>query len=712
MFSTLRGNLLFFARPVSILRSYKYEYLRPDIIAGLTVAVIALPQAMSLALIAELPPEVGLYAAVVGAIVGALWGSSSHLQTGPTNAASLLVLSVCLGVATSGSPDYMAAALVMTLLVGIIRLLLGLARLGVLVNFVSDSVIVGFTAGAGTLIFANQVRYLLRLPVSSTPSLVQTVVNIVTHLGDTHWQSLALGLGTLAFMSIVRRLNRKLPAPLLGMIAAASVVAVGRLDQLGVTVVGQLPRGLPPLSLPAVTNLELVGKLIPGAAAVALIGLVEAMSISRSIASQSGERLDSNQEFVGQGLANIACALLSGYTCSGSFARSAVNYEAGAQTALSSVFCGLFVLAAIVLLAPLSAYVPLAALAGLLTLIAYRLIDREEMSRIWRGSRDDRVIMIATLLATLALPLQFAVLTGIAVSLVFYLLRTSAPRVRTVLPEEDFRHFAPQPDRPVCPQMAIIEIMGDIYFGAVNEIEERIRANMRAHSEQRFLLLRMQTVERCDISGIHALENIVRAYRERHGDVYLVRVRQPVRELMESSGFYERLGADHFLDPDEAIGFMFYHSLDPAVCIYECSVRVFRECQNLPKHLYEGDVHLEGDLDLASVPGVDPRELWEEIRGDGQTLVIDVREPTEFRRAHVPGARSVPLPVLLEDADKIPRDAMVVLVCRGGRRSCRAAALLRERGYTRVRRLNSGMIAWEDANLLTAVSYQGDSDHD
>ena len=698
-----RTFLVFFLRPVEIFRTYSLSNLQPDLIAGLTIAVITLPQAMAYALIAELPPEVGLYSAIVGAIVGGLWGSSNHLQTGPTNTTSLLILSILLGVAVPGTEAYIIAAGMMAILVGLFRLFMGLARLGVLVNFVSDSVIVGFTAGAGVLILINQLRNLLRLSIPSAPTLWQTLPNLATHLTTTHWPSLFVGATTMALIISLRKINRKLPGPLIGMVAASILVALLHLDASGVSVVGELPRSLPPIAKLPLFDTALIGRLAVGSGTVAAIGLVEAMSIARSIASHTGERLDSNQEFIGQGLASLACGFLSGYTSSGSFTRSAVDYEVGAKTSLSSVFSGIFVLIAILLLAPLAAYVPLPALAGVLIITAYSLVDQKEIVRTWQAGNSDRTIMAATLLATLALPLQFAVMTGIAISVVYYLLKTSTPRVRVVLPSDDFRYFTPRPGKPSCTQLGVVEILGDLYFGAVSHIEEHIQRNLIRNPTQRFLLLRMYPVENCDISGIHTLESIVRSYRERNGDVFFVHVQQPVLALMKTSGFYDYVGADHFLDPDEATSYLFHRVLDPAICVYECPVKVFRFCQNLPKRLDLVGVHLDAAVVLGNVPTIAPQTLWERLCSETPSIVIDVREPREFRRGHIPNARLISLPDLIKDFSQVPRDKPVVLVCRGGRRSSRATAMLRQQDYTNVKVLEGGMIAWERQRLLEAV---------
>jgi sulfate permease, SulP family len=693
----------FFTRPKNIISNYQRGNLRPDITAGLTVAIVLLPQAIAYAMIAELPPQVGLYSAIVAAIIGALWGSSNHLHTGPTNAASLLVLTILLPIAEPGSPEYLAAAGLMAVMVGIFRLVLGLARLGMLVNFVSDSVIIGFTAGAGVLISANQLRHFLRLEIPSHPSLIITLQEISLHIQETHLISLGLGLLVILAILLLRYFIPKAPAPLIGMILGGALVAGFGLQNQGVSVIGELPQSLPPLSkLPG--NIHLISNLSTGALAVGAIGLVEAMAIARSIASQSGQRLDSNQEFVGQGLANIACGLFTGYTTSGSFTRSAVNYDAQGRTPLASVFSGIFVLIFMLVLGPLGTYVPRTALAGVLLLTAYKMVDQKEIRRIWQGSREDAFIMVATFLSTLLLQLQFAVLIGILTSLAIYILRTSVPNVIPVLPAKNFRHFTNQPESHQCPQIAIFDILGDLYFGAANHVEEILRQHLEKNPSQRFLLLRMISVHQCDISGIHILESIVDFMRERGGDVYFMRVQPPVLDLMKTTGFYDYLGPENCLSYDQAISFIYHHVLDPAICIYECEQRVFLECQNLPKRIdHPLETHIQTEIPLGNVPSVSPLDLWQELCRESSSLVIDVREPREFNRMRILQAQSIPLFMLLSDFSQVPQNQPTVFVCHGGRRSSRAAYLYTKQGYENIRYLEGGMLAWEAACLLEAI---------
>jgi SulP family sulfate permease len=485
-------------------------------------------------------------------------------------------------------------------------------------------------------------------------------------------------------------------------VVASFMVFLLGLDQQGVSVIGQIPQSLPPLAGLPLFDLDFIAQLSTGAFAVAAIGLVETTAISRSIATQTGQRLDSNQEFVGQGLANIAVGLFSGYPVAGSFSRSAVNYRAGAKTSVSAIISGILVLLGMFTLAPLAVYLPRAALAGVLIVTAYGMIDRKEIGRIMRGAKADAVIMIVTFLGTLFLHLEFAVLAGIFLSFAVYIMKTSVPRVAPVVPDQNFKHFVHQADKPYCPQLGLLDIQGDLYFGAVNHVEKVILQHASVHSTQRYLLLRMHNVNQCDFSGIHMLESVVKTYRDRGGDVYFVRVRDSVLDLMKTTGFYDHLGSDHFLDEDTALEYLFYRVLDPSICIYESDVRVFRECQKLARPDYAVEIPLI-DIPAQNVKEIRSDHLWERLHQKEPLLVIDVREPREYRNGHIPEAQLIPLPRLLSNSDELPPDKPIVLVCQSGRRSTRAAQFLMSKGCQNVQVLQGGMLEWRTQGLLKAV---------
>ncbi len=707
---TVAPAVHYLKRPIYLFRNYDSVNLRPDLIAGLTVAVILLPQSIAFTLIAELPPQMGLYAAIIGAIVGSLWGSSDQMHTGPANAISLLIASSLATVVAPGTSQYVVAAGVMAVMVGTFQLGMGLVRLGMLVNFVSHSVIVGFASGAGVLIAIKQLHPLLGLSDRGSGT-IGTLKDVVLQFANIHRPTAVVGVGTMLLILILRRLNTRLPIPLLTMVVASLAVFLLRLDEQNVAVIGQLSATLPPLADLPLLNLELISRLSAGALAVGAIGLVETAAIARSISTQTAQRLDSNQEFVGQGMANILMGLFSGYAGAGSFSRTAVNFKAGAKTPMAAIFSGIFMLIAMFTLAPLAAYLPITALSGVLIITAYGMIDREEISRIWRSHPGDAAIMVTTLVGTLFLEIEFAVLLGIIFSLGLYIWRTSTPRIQAVLPDDKFSHFIYRPDKDPCPQLAIIEVYGDLYFGAVNYVEEFITSYADAHPDQRYLLLRLDHVNTCDFSGIHMLESLVRSYRERGGDLFMVGTNRRVEQMMLSSQFESFLGKDHILGEDEAIGLIFNKQLDPAVCIYECPIRAFRECQNLPKRNVLTNIPLMSEIEAHHIMTIAPLELWSWLHPvpgsgfDGRPYIIDVREPREYSQGHIAESKLIPLPKLLSAEVKLPADKQIVLVCRSGRRSRRAAAALQHIGCMNVQILQGGMLAWSAAGLLEALEF-------
>jgi SulP family sulfate permease len=356
------------------------------------------------------------------------------------------------------------------------------------------------------------------------------------------------------------------------------------------------------------------------------------------------------------------------------------------------------------MLAPLTAYLPRTALAGVLILTAVGMVNRAEIMRILEGTRGDALIMLVTFLGTLFLPIEFAVLVGVLLSFGYYIMKTSAPRVYAVLPDESFKHFIEkQPGQQQCPQLGILKISGDLYFGAVNHVEKAIYDHLKQNPDERFLLLRLQGVNQCDFSGIHMLETIRYTCRERGGDLFLMKVQKPVQAVMKSTGFYNELGAEHFLDEDEAVSYLFYKILDPAVCIYECPVRAFKECQNLPKR-FDPDFSIPPEIPQRDVAHISPFELQKKLfNGASLPVIIDVREPREYKQGHVPKAQLIPLPKIMANAPNLPQDREIVLVCRTGRRSARAAQILQSCGCQHVSILRGGILAWEAAGLLEAI---------
>jgi SulP family sulfate permease len=691
------GSMLL--RPFAIATSLRRSDLRGDLVSGLTVAVVAVPQCIAYAAVAGLPPSYGLYTACVATVVGALWGSSRFLSTGPTNAVSILILSVLAPVTAVGSSEFMLCASLIAICVGVFCVVFALAGLGMLVNFASRAVLLGFTAGAGVLIAVGQLRHLLRLDVSRSPRLFETVTGIVAKIDEFHPTSLAIGVSTVLIVLVCTRWSKRCPGPILAVIATGIVVAAIGPERLGVQVVGSISRQLPAVTdfdLEFVFSSNMVSTLLTGSLAVAALGLVEAVSIARELARQSGDHLDINQELVGQGVANIAAGIFSGYAASGSFTRSAVNYHSGARSQLSSVFAGLLILAVVLAFGPLAEYLPRAALAGLIMVVAYQMVDWSSVARVLKTSRVESSIMAATFFCTLILPLEFAVLGGVILSLAIHVYQSSLPRVFPVLPDELFRHFVTRPDDPACPQLAVMNIQGSLFFGAASHVEDELLRNRSEHPGQRVLLLRMHGVHQCDLSGIEALESVTRTYRSTGGEVYVVRVRRPVMDLMKKSGFEQFLGLEKFLAQEKALDFLFEEEIDPGICCYECEHRVFAECQAIDKHSYDARLPVFSYRSDAELNHLTVRDFEDAlIRAGDRAVLIDVREPEEFAAGHLAGARLLPLRRIIDEAESLPRDRPLFMVCRSGRRSTRAMHWLLDLGFEDVYNIKGGILSWK-----------------
>lgn len=377
---------------------------RDDAMAGLTGALIVLPQGVAFATIAGMPPEYGLYAAMMPAIIAALFGSSWHLVSGPTTAISIAVFASVSPFAHPGTPEFISLVLTLTFLTGVFQLILGLARMGVLVNFISHTVVIGFTAGAAMLIAGSQIKNFFGVGIPRGTPFFEILSLFVQHLQDINPYVTAVSVITLASGILVKRFMPKFPymiaAMLVGSFAALFLNARYGVEVTHIKTVGALPSGLPPLSAPDFSFGALNQMLFPSLI-ITMLALTEAVSISRAVATKSGQHIDGNQEFVGQGLSNVIGSFFSSYASSGSFNRSGVNYAAGARTPLAAVFASVFLLIILLLVAPLATYLPDAAMAGILFLVAWSLIDFHHISLLPKISRQETIVLWVTLIGTL-----------------------------------------------------------------------------------------------------------------------------------------------------------------------------------------------------------------------------------------------------------------------------------------------------------------------
>ena len=560
--------------------------LKADLIAGLTGAVIVLPQGVAFAMIAGLPPIYGLYTAMVTPIIAALFGSSKHLVSGPTTAISLVIFASIGQLAEPGSPAFIQYALAVTLLTGAIQLAFGLARMGALINFVSNVVVVGFTAGAAILIMFSQLKHLLGLNIKAGKSFFKSLQLIFENLHQTNLYALAIGLGALLTAIIVKRFLPKIPNLLTALILStlASYIIGG--ESVGLRLVGDVPNAIPSFHIPVV-DYDNLSRLLQTALAIAILGLISALAIARSIAQQAGQEIDSNQEFIGQGLSNIVGGFFSCYTGAGSFTRSGVNYDAGAKTPLAAIFASILLFLILLLIAPLIAYLPIAGMAGIIMLVGYNLIDFTFMKTVRKASKRQLIVLVVTLLATLFLELEYAVFIGVLTSLIFYLQQTSTPNVATMSPDPEHvtRRFTYliRKDLPECPQMKILRIDGSIFFGSLAHISTEINKITEATGPHvKFLLIQAKGVNFIDVAGCEWVVHEAKKWEEKEGGLYFTGLKRIAQETLIRGGFKEQIGNDHFYFSKDLAIQAIYEKMDRSVCA-ACESRIFLECKEWEK---------------------------------------------------------------------------------------------------------------------------------
>ena len=547
---------------MSTFQEYRRESLRPDLIAGLTVAVMGVPQAMAYAMIAELPPVFGLYTAIVSCAVAALLGSSHHLVTGPTNALCMVLLSLVGPIARDGAHDPIEVVLFLTFLTGALQLGFGFLRLGGIVRYVSNSVVVGFTVGAGILIAVNQLKNILGVDLSAHGArrFHEVLMATASELPHANGYAVAVGLVAVALTLLIPRVDRRIPAGLVGVVAAGALAAFAgwSAPDMG-TLRVETVRDIEPISgnllamfrLPGFVtdfDLGLARDLIAGAAALALIGFLEAASIARTIAAKSGQRLDFNQEFIGQGASKVAGAFCSCFASSGSFTRSSVCFKSGGKTRMAAVFSAVWTAAIVALLAPLANHIPKAALAGLLLVVAASMVDRRRLRNTWRAGPSSRVVLAGTLAATLVLPLQYAIFVGVVLS-VINLLRETGRMHLTHLVSHPVSGFEEVPfNRAGSSPVVTINLEGALYFAAADDLDYELLRCL--HDETEVVVLRMKRLRAAGSTAMAMLEHYEELLRSRGIDLVVCGIEDHLEGIITRSGLREKIGEQNIFFAD------------------------------------------------------------------------------------------------------------------------------------------------------------------
>ena len=572
-----------FTRPDWV-RLVNGQTLRADLLSGLTGASLVLPQGIAFAAIAGLPPEYGFYASIVPTIIAALLGSSWHAVTGATTALSALVFGALAGGFVPGSPEFIAAAISMAFLVGLFQLLLGLLRMGTLVDFVSHSVMTGFVTGAALLIATSQLRHVLNLDLPRPEDPLAFVRGLALGLPQADLAAVALSVTAIVVGLLVKRIDRRLPHYLVALLAATLLGRWLSHEGAQLDTVGSISSVLPVPKMPDLSP-GLLRDIVSGSFAVAFVGLLEAVSIARAMAGKSGQMLDGNREFIGQGAANLVGSFFQAYPVSASFTRSAVNYDSGARTPLAAIFSAVLLVAILLLIAPLFSYVPIAGLAGVILLVAWRLVDFREIRHIWQSSAVETVIAGATFFSTVFISLEFAIYTGVILSLLLFLARIAQPVIAVVAPDPTApsRHMrsARLFDLQECPQLMITAMHGPLYFGTVEATRRDFHRFRTERPSQKHILFMTPSSSEMDLPAAQLLVEEARKREEAGGSLHLKI--GSLRALNKLARFHvvKTLGRSRVhLSKRDAIAEII-PDLDPEIC-RTCQARIFRECARQP----------------------------------------------------------------------------------------------------------------------------------
>lgn len=533
--------------PFLDLRTYRLSSFRRDLQASATVTFLDIPQGVAYAMIAGLPPAMGLYAAAIPAIVGALFRSSRHVVAGPTNALSLLVGSAVAAEAARGGAPPAVVGVTLAFFVGAIQVLAGVLRLNALADYISQPVVRGYITGAAILIAAGQLQNVTSTQGASG-NLGEIMWAWLQGLSHTNLFAIAFAFGTLFLVVGLRRLNTRIPGAIIAMIASVVVTQVLHLHDHGLRLVADLapiPVGFPPLTTP---HLTLWSTLSHAVLACTVLSLVESSSVARALAAQSGQHLNLAAEFTGQGLANISAAFFGGYPVSGSLGRSALNQQAGAASRLSAVFCGGFMLIVLLFLGPIVGLTPVASLAGLLLVLANDLIDREHIKRILHGTLADRTAFIVTVLGAWALPLDQAIYLGVGISIIMFLRRARLLTVREMAIGEKgrFREVDTEPEETarLCTSIRIINLTGPLFFAVAGELENILEQFVR-DPRVRVLILRLRQAQGADVTTASVLESAALKFAQQGRTFILLGLRHPTLSLLEQTGIAARIGREN-----------------------------------------------------------------------------------------------------------------------------------------------------------------------
>ncbi|MDH5473117.1 MAG: sulfate permease [Gammaproteobacteria bacterium] len=540
--------------------------IRADVIAGLTVALVLIPQSMAYAALAGLPAYFGLYIAFMPVMVAALWGSSKQLATGPVAVVSLMsatALATIVGGVALDNPDpdmvmrYISLAMLLTLIIGVFQFSLGFFKLGIIVNFLSHPVIVGFTNAAALVIGLSQLSKIFGVSMPGAAGdhfLSIRIWGVLQQLGETHMLTFIMGMSAFLAMFLLKKYMPKMPGVLVVVAATTLISYFIGYNEKGGSVVGAIPEGLPAFAVPAL-NLADFWALLPSAIIISLVGFMEAISIAKAMAAQTRDHIDPNRELIGQGMGNIVGSFFQSYPSSGSFSRSAVNLNAGAKTGFSSVITALVVLITLLFLTPLLYHLPNAVLAAVIMMAVFGLINFSAVKHAWRANVHDGIAAIVTFICTLGFAphLDKGILIGAGLALGLYLYRTMKPRVAMLgrYPDGTLRDLQVNPNLLIDEDILVLRFDGSLYFANVSYFEDTILEEVSDHQSAKYVLVVGDGINELDASGEEVVHHLMERLRSNGITLVFSGLKKQIFDVVRATHLFDSIGKENFFATED-----------------------------------------------------------------------------------------------------------------------------------------------------------------
>lgn len=542
------------------LKQYSGSDFRADLAAGLTVGVMLIPQGMAYAMIAGLPPIYGLYASTLPLIIYALMGTSRQLAVGPVAMVSLLTAAGISVLAEGGTEAYISLAIMLALMVGVIQFLLGVFRLGFLVNFLSHPVISGFTSAAALIIGLSQLKHLLGIDLARSHHVHEILLEAIERFGQTNWLTFAVGVGGILIILAVKRWFKAIPGSLLAVVFGILAVWLLGLNTQGVKIVGDIPSGLPTLTMPTF-SWATIQTLLPVALAISLVSFMESIAVAKAIqAKHKDYEVVPNQELIALGLANIGGAFFQSYPVTGGFSRTAVNDQAGAKTGMASIISAVLIILTLLFLTPLFYFLPKAILASIIMVAVFGLIDYKEAFHLWKADRSDFWMLIITFIATLGLGIEQGIGIGVILSLAMIIFETTRPHIAQ-LGKVPNTHFYRNQERfqqvEVRDDLLIVRFDARLYFANLNFFRDRLQKWIAEKGDAlNAIIINAESINGLDSSALHFLEELTQELHQNRKLLLFSGVKGPVRDNLSKAHMIEKIGNDHFfMSVQEAVDY-------------------------------------------------------------------------------------------------------------------------------------------------------------